>query len=530
MPINSEHLAQLTDADVVDQNGDKVGGVGQIYLDDASGQPAWVSVKSGLFGLRESFVPLAGADVTGGNIQVPYTKDFIKDAPRVDAENHLDDSQQATLFSYYGVDRGAVGSGGLVGGGADQTAAFGSEQTAADMYDGRSEGEPAPVSETVAGDGEPDGALTTEYTTPGTSDDLSAGPVADGSGTDLGSGDLTEADAAAASSGVGGETSWARDAATIGAGAAAGAGAAGVAASSDDAESTVTESTDATWAAPEAGADDAGSAPQVADATYQQANPSAQADWAAEQTPEEPVSTEWSVPSTDPSEEEATKVGRSGYASDQPAAHSAAYEGHGGAGLDSATDEGAVYAADADAASASDAGFGTVEPVSTDSTDEAADSGFAAGDDAVTGAQGQTGTGYPGEVDSGSGDVSDVASDSGTFGAGGAVLGGAVAGGAAAAGYSASQSDDTTAYEVPGAETGEPITETDSGAAFDADLEQPADAATSPVDTFAAGTDTGAGESGEPEVFGAQGYRPDRDGTEMSDEEREELNQARGAL
>ena len=49
-------------------------------------------------------------------------------------------------------------------------------------------------------------------------------------------------------------------------------------------------------------------------------------------------------------------------------------------------------------------------------------------------------------------------------------------------------------------------------------------------EALAAGTDSGAGESGEPEVFGAQGYRPDRDGTEMSDEEREQLNKARGAL
>src|SRR5699024_2766546 len=168
VPINSEHLASLTDAHVIDENGDKVGGVGQIYLDDATGQPAWASVKSGLFGLRESFVPLAAASIVDGNIQVPYTTDHIKDAPRVDAENHLDDSQQSTLFDYYGVDRGALGGSAEAGeyaGGADRTAAFSSEETAQGLYDGRTEGLPTSDSSSNSDadfDAERDGAVTSE--------------------------------------------------------------------------------------------------------------------------------------------------------------------------------------------------------------------------------------------------------------------------------------------------------------------------------------------------------------------------------
>ena len=42
---------------VVDSNGDKVGDVGQVYLDDATGRPEWVTVRTGLFGLKETFVP-----------------------------------------------------------------------------------------------------------------------------------------------------------------------------------------------------------------------------------------------------------------------------------------------------------------------------------------------------------------------------------------------------------------------------------------------------------------------------------------
>ena len=39
---------------VVDQSGNKIGEIGQVYLDDASGQPAWVTVKTGLFGRNET--------------------------------------------------------------------------------------------------------------------------------------------------------------------------------------------------------------------------------------------------------------------------------------------------------------------------------------------------------------------------------------------------------------------------------------------------------------------------------------------
>ena len=89
---------------VTSKDGSKIGSIGQIFLDDESGRPEWVTVKTGLFGTGESFVPLSGADVSGQDIVVPHTKDKIKDAPRVDDENgHLDPSQEQELFRYYGV-------------------------------------------------------------------------------------------------------------------------------------------------------------------------------------------------------------------------------------------------------------------------------------------------------------------------------------------------------------------------------------------------------------------------------------------
>lgn len=103
--ITTDQTQQLLSSggNVVDNDGDKIGSIGQIYLDDQSGQPAWVTVKTGLFGGGESFVPLREADVTGDDLRVPYDKDKVKDAPRVkDADSHLSEDEEGELYRYYG--------------------------------------------------------------------------------------------------------------------------------------------------------------------------------------------------------------------------------------------------------------------------------------------------------------------------------------------------------------------------------------------------------------------------------------------
>lgn len=95
----------IFDATVYDNAGDKVGKVGNLYLDDKTGQPSWVTVNTGLFGMSESFVPVDGnLNVVDDRIDVPYTKDQIKDAPRIDADGHLDRDQERELYAYYSRD------------------------------------------------------------------------------------------------------------------------------------------------------------------------------------------------------------------------------------------------------------------------------------------------------------------------------------------------------------------------------------------------------------------------------------------
>jgi uncharacterized protein (TIGR02271 family) len=113
MPITESDLTGLSNGNVVTTSGDKIGSIGQIYLDDQTGDPSFVTANTGLFGTSQSFVPLQGASVRDGNIVVNYDKDTVKNAPRIDDDGKLSPEEEDRLYEYYGL-----------GGGTTQTADY----------------------------------------------------------------------------------------------------------------------------------------------------------------------------------------------------------------------------------------------------------------------------------------------------------------------------------------------------------------------------------------------------------------------
>lgn len=105
--LNRENIESLLNkgGNVVGSDGGKIGPIGQLYADDDTGEPTWVTVKTGLFGTSQSFVPVEGAHSQGDDLVVPYSKDHVKDAPRVDVDGHLTPEEEDRLYSYY--ERGA---------------------------------------------------------------------------------------------------------------------------------------------------------------------------------------------------------------------------------------------------------------------------------------------------------------------------------------------------------------------------------------------------------------------------------------
>ncbi len=106
--LTQDQIEAITGGTVTDSAGDKIGKVGQVYVDDQTGEPDWVTVNTGLFGMSESFVPLQGASVEGDGLRVAYAKDQVKDAPRVDTDGHLDVADEERLYAHYALGQGTT--------------------------------------------------------------------------------------------------------------------------------------------------------------------------------------------------------------------------------------------------------------------------------------------------------------------------------------------------------------------------------------------------------------------------------------
>ncbi|MFJ7911228.1 PRC and DUF2382 domain-containing protein [Kitasatospora sp. NPDC096204] len=87
----------------VDRNGDKIGTVDEVYLDDATGRPEWAAVRTGIFG-RDAFVPLTTSEFAGDELRVPYDKSLVKESPDFGVGQHLSPAQELQLYRYYGLD------------------------------------------------------------------------------------------------------------------------------------------------------------------------------------------------------------------------------------------------------------------------------------------------------------------------------------------------------------------------------------------------------------------------------------------
>lgn len=95
-------------AEVVDRDGDKIGKLDAVFADQTSGQPEWLAVKTGLFGAKSTFVPIEGVTAEGSDLKVPFEKAQVKDAPNVDVnQGVLDSDEEARLYQHYGLSQQA---------------------------------------------------------------------------------------------------------------------------------------------------------------------------------------------------------------------------------------------------------------------------------------------------------------------------------------------------------------------------------------------------------------------------------------
>jgi hypothetical protein len=93
---------------MIDRDSNKIGEVVDIYLDNETSRPEWAVVRTGLFGMRSTFVPLADAREVGDELQVPYRRVQVKAAPNIEPDGQLSEVEEAELYRHYGLDYDTV--------------------------------------------------------------------------------------------------------------------------------------------------------------------------------------------------------------------------------------------------------------------------------------------------------------------------------------------------------------------------------------------------------------------------------------
>jgi hypothetical protein len=112
MSITKSDLDGLSGGNVVSTSGDKIGSIGQIYLDDETGEPSFVAANTGLLGMSQSLIPLRDATIRDGDVVVGYDKDMVTNAPPLeDDEGSLSRGQEEKLYDYYGISYDATKRG-----------------------------------------------------------------------------------------------------------------------------------------------------------------------------------------------------------------------------------------------------------------------------------------------------------------------------------------------------------------------------------------------------------------------------------
>ena len=92
--MTTQNVTEWRGQELLDNDGEKIGKIEEIYLDTDTDQPEWALVKTGLFGGKGTFVPLQQANPTGDGVQVPFEKSHVKDAPNIDPDGELSRSEE----------------------------------------------------------------------------------------------------------------------------------------------------------------------------------------------------------------------------------------------------------------------------------------------------------------------------------------------------------------------------------------------------------------------------------------------------
>lgn len=101
--ITTEVVDRIIGADALDSQDDRIGEVSQIYIDELTELPTWVSVRLGLLSGAEVLVPLANAEWDERALRVDVERRTAREAPRKEMDEPLTVGEEERLYNHYGI-------------------------------------------------------------------------------------------------------------------------------------------------------------------------------------------------------------------------------------------------------------------------------------------------------------------------------------------------------------------------------------------------------------------------------------------
>lgn len=99
---------QLLGQDLLDRDGNRVGEITEVFVDERTLEPTWVTATTGWFGISQSFVPLDRVQWRGDELWAAYDTATIKDAPRFAPDQPLNAQDEDLLHEHYRLSAPAI--------------------------------------------------------------------------------------------------------------------------------------------------------------------------------------------------------------------------------------------------------------------------------------------------------------------------------------------------------------------------------------------------------------------------------------
>ena len=102
----NRQIHDLFAATAYDINGDRLGKVTEVYLNDDTSQPDFVEIHHGRFGRGTSLVPLHGHTLDHDHLTLAFPKALIRKAPDFESYAHLSRGDRKRFHAHYGLEDG----------------------------------------------------------------------------------------------------------------------------------------------------------------------------------------------------------------------------------------------------------------------------------------------------------------------------------------------------------------------------------------------------------------------------------------